>query len=219
MKNISVVIPARGGSVGIPNKNMMLINNRPLLTYTIEKALNLNADNIYVSTNDEDIKNYVNNNYRNIIIDDRPDELATSASTMEELISYMLGKYNMDILILLQPTSPQIDAEYIHKGVLDVLRGYDSALSIYRTDENDVLMWDLDTKIPLNYDLKNRGNRQERKDKYAVETGGFYITTKEQFITSNCRIGGTISFIEIPFWQSFEIDEMIDALMIAKLMR
>lgn len=221
MKKVIALIPARGGSKGIPNKNLVELNGKPLIYYTIEKALKLFVDTIIVSTDDENIKNYVlfNNFGNKIIVDDRPEELATDRASLDDLLIYITGKYSNDIVVLLQPTSPLLDYSYINQGIIDVLKGHDCAISVYHTSKADMLLWDFDKKEPINYDYKNRGIRQIRNDCYGVETGGFYVTTIDQIRNGFCRIGGNISFIETPFWQSFEVDEPEDLVMIEKLMR
>ena len=221
MKKVLVVIPARKGSKGIPNKNMALLNGKPLIAHAIDKALQLFTDTIVVTTDDENIKDYVKGIYTKygVIVDDRPEELSTDRASLDDVLIYISGKYSSHIIVLLQPTSPLLEAEYINKGIIDVLKGYDCAISVYKTSKADMLLWDLEKVEPLNYDYKNRGIRQDRHDNYAVETGGFYVMTLEQLRAGFCRIGGRISFVETPFWQAFEIDAPEDLVMIEKLMR
>lgn len=221
MKKVIALIPCRKGSKGIPNKNLKELNDKPLIYYTIEKALKLYVDTIIVSTDDENIKDYVYANYRDkIVIDNRPEELATDRASLDDLLIYITGKYANDIVVLLQPTSPLLEYKYINQGIIDVLKGYDCAFSIYSISKADILLWNKNDKKPLNYDIKNRGIRQTREnDNIIVETGGFYVITRERLRGGFHRIGGEISFIETPFWQSFEIDEPEDLIMIEKLMR
>lgn len=106
-----IIIPARGGSKGVPGKNIKLLNGKPLIQYTIEAALEVtDKENIIVSTDSHDIKNVVEN--LGIRINSlRPKELASDTSSTYDVLLHELnilekiGRY-YDRLVLLQPTSP-----------------------------------------------------------------------------------------------------------------
>lgn len=123
------VIPARGGSKGIPRKNLVEICGKPLISYTIEAAVNAcNIDRVIVSTEDEEINN-VSNSYGVEVIK-RPIELATDKSTTLSVLQHVkkiLHKegYIPDAIITLQPTSP-----------LRTSRHIDEAINIFSKDKN-----------------------------------------------------------------------------------
>jgi len=103
-----VIIPARGGSKGIINKNMHSLLGKPLISYTIEAAKSIFFNSqIYVSSDSEEIINFAKNSKVNGI--KRPKELAEDSSHMYPVIEHACieaGAKNDDIVILLQPTSP-----------------------------------------------------------------------------------------------------------------
>lgn len=109
--NPLVIIPARGGSKGVPHKNIKLLNNKPLIQYTIEAARNVFEDKfICVSTDDIQIKEVVENIGLNVPFL-RPYELATDTAGTYEVIMhavdfYIKKGYIPDTVILLQATSP-----------------------------------------------------------------------------------------------------------------
>ena len=99
------ITPARGGSKGIPHKNIKMIAGKPLIAWTIEQALASHyMDKYYVSTDDPEIAK-ISKEYGAEVID-RPSELATDTSPIIETLQHFISKVNCDTLVLLQCTSP-----------------------------------------------------------------------------------------------------------------
>lgn len=123
-KKILVVIPARGGSKGIPLKNIKPLGEKPLIYYSIDIAREITSDdNICVSTDSEKIIEVVNK-YGLEVPFIRPENLATDTATTNEVILHAIDfyesqEYRYDTLLLLQPTSPFRTAEQI-KEALDI---------------------------------------------------------------------------------------------------
>lgn len=108
---ILYIIPARGGSKGLPNKNIKILNGKPLIHYSIDFARQFtNDENICVSTDDDDIIRCVEESNLNIHFK-RPDKLASDSASSRDVIIHAInyyesiGKY-FDLVVLLQPTSP-----------------------------------------------------------------------------------------------------------------
>ena len=107
-----VIIPARGGSKGVPGKNIKLLNGKPLIQYTIEAALEVfDQEQIIVSTDAEDIKTVAE--LLGISVPFlRPSELATDTASSRDVILHAMDYYGSnrswspDVIVLLQPTSP-----------------------------------------------------------------------------------------------------------------
>lgn len=124
--NVLTIIPARGGSKGIPRKNIKPLNGKPLIYYAIDTARAITSDeNICVSTDDMEIKSVVEA-YGLKVPFLRPDELATDTAGTYEVLLHALdfyeqqGKY-YDIVLLLQTTSPFRKAEQV-KEALELFR-------------------------------------------------------------------------------------------------
>ena len=159
-KNIVVIIPARGGSKGIPNKNIIDCVGKPLVAHSIEYAKESNlVTSIYVSTDDNKIEDVAIKYGAEII--HRPNSISGDMATTESAIEHFLENIsNPDIIVLLQPTSPLRP-----KGSLDIAlekmmsMGYDSLLSLSSTHR---FSWKInnDEAIPK-YDFKNRPRRQD----------------------------------------------------------
>jgi CMP-N,N'-diacetyllegionaminic acid synthase len=214
MKIVSL-IPARGGSKGIPKKNIKVIAGHPMIHYAIEASKQ--CDHIvetYVSTDDLGISIVAENRGAQIV--KRPIELASDTACIESVIEHFTFLIDYDIMILIQPTSPMIKSEYLNEAFEIFFR--DKLDSLYAAvDCQDILIWN--DKFPMNYDYMNRGRRQDRKQNYTIEAGMFYITTRNQFLNSKCRLGGKIGRYYIPFWNMFEVDDLEDFNNIEKLMR
>ena len=211
MKTVALIL-ARGGSKGIPNKNIINIKDKPLLAYSILAAQQSNVDEVWVSTDCKNIKRVAVDYDAQVI--DRPEKYATDFSKSEDALLHFAKKINFDILVFIQPTSPLINSNDINSG-LSLLQknNYNSVFSAYK--EHWIPRWSLDKK-PDNWEIDNRPMRQEMDEKY-IENGAFYITTKNALINSGLRYSGKIGIIEMPLSRSFQIDNEDDLLLIKEL--
>ena len=219
---ITAFIPARGGSKGIPRKNINEIAGKPLIVHSIEYAFSSRLINeVVVSTDDSEIAKIARNAGAEVMI--RPPEFSTDSATTESVIQHFINKYktNPDKIVLLQPTSP-----YRPKGSLDsainhfIENGFDSMLSISPTHR---FFWRVkkDNTAFAEYDYLNRPRRQDlkREDIRFVENGSLYIFTRQQFENSGNRLGGKIGFVEWPEDYSIEIDTPLDFSIAEKLIK
>ena len=109
MLNIVGIIPARGGSKSIKNKNIREFHGKPLISWTIECALNSNIDRVVVSTNDEAIRD-ISLNCGAEVPFLRPDELADDYSGVESVLKHAyeyftnVEYYHVDVIVMLLPT-------------------------------------------------------------------------------------------------------------------
>lgn len=119
--NILAIVPARGGSKGIPGKNMVDLNGKPLMQYTFDAAKESKfIDRILLSTDDEKFAEFGRS--QDIDVEMRPAELATDTAVMKDVINYHLDRlaekgYTPDIFILLQPTSPLRTSQHIDEAL------------------------------------------------------------------------------------------------------
>src|SRR5690554_4054145 len=115
------IIPARGGSKGVPGKNIKLLGGKPLIYYSIEVARALAKDeDICVSTDDERIKEVVEKTGLKIPFI-RPAELGTDSASTYDVLLHAINFYSAqgkeyDLIILLQPTSPLRKVEHVQKA-------------------------------------------------------------------------------------------------------
>lgn len=166
------IIPARGGSKKIPNKNVKKFSGKPLIAWTILCALKSNVDRVIVSTDDKKIASIAKKYGAEVII--RPAELATDTigiePTLKHVYEYLLEneKYKADGIALLMPTSPARQTFHINEAV-DIFKktGADSVLGVNETPANHTPYWTLvrspKGKVSLwgNISLKNILTRRQ----------------------------------------------------------
>jgi N-acylneuraminate cytidylyltransferase len=209
--NTKAVILARGDSKGIIKKNIINLNNKPLISYSIETAKHSNIDDIWVSTDCPEIAKVSLDCGAKIL--ERPKNISGDKSKSEEALSHFATKINFDILVFIQPTSPLLLPEDINKG-LKLMSKYDSVFSAHK--EHWIPRWTTNIE-PDNWDINNRPMRQDMPEKY-VENGALYITKREALLTSGCRYSGKIGIVEIPFYRSFQVDTYEDLFLIRKIL-
>ncbi len=210
---VTAIIPARGGSKSIPQKNLVGFCGKPLITWSIEQALrSQHINEVYVTTDDKAIGK-VSKQYGAKIIW-RPKELATDTSSSEEALLHAMSeiekKQGIDIVVFLQATSPLREGDDIDKAIRKFIsEGADSLFSAAILEDFCVWQDQNGGLESLTYDYKNRGRRQERNP-YYLENGSIYIFKPQIIKERNNRLGGKIVFCSMPVWQSYEIDTYKD---------
>ena len=214
MKIVSLIL-ARGGSKGIPDKNIVDLNGLPLLSYTIKASQESVVEETWVSTDCNSIKNIAESLGANII--DRPTELAQDNSQSEDALLHFAERTDFDILVFIQPTSPLLQSKYINKGIELLLNDnqFDSVCTVYK--EHWLPRWD-QSGNPIDWNVNKRPRRQDKSELY-VENGAFYITTKKNLLKSKLRYNGKIGFIEMKFSESFQVDTIDDLELIKKVIK
>lgn len=219
MKNVAF-IPVRGGSKSIPLKNIKEIAGKPLVYWTIRAAEECDEiDEVYVSTDSGIIKDTVGTfNLSKTVVIERGAETATDTASTESALLEFAEKYEFDNVVLIQATSPLLNAEDLRKGWKIFFEdGTDSVLSVVHQKRFN---WNLNENgfaKPVNYDVYNRPRRQDF-DGYYVENGAFYITSKNNLIKTGNRLSGNIRLCEMDEASYYEIDEPSDWIIIEKLL-
>ena len=131
--SVAVVIPARGGSKGIPRKNMRLMNGKPLIAYAIENALaSRYVDKVLVSSDSEEVLAFASQ-YDNVLALGRESRLAQDAVTLDPVVYDAISRCEadglFDVVVTLQPTSPLLSVETL-----------DAALEYFLSSELDTLI-------------------------------------------------------------------------------
>ena len=217
--NILAVIPARGGSKGIPKKNIRLMNGQPLIAYAIKNGLNSKyITDVVVTTDDKEIE-YIAKQYGAEVIKRDP-KLADDKTTLDPVIyDAMIKDENKknkkyDIIITLQPTSPVLKTETLDKAIEQFLDSdYDTYISA--TNKPHLAWTKNNGKIVPSYE--KRVNRQQLPPNY-LEAGAFFISKRDN-VTENTRIGKNVSVYEIPEEESTDIDNSIDWVICENILR
>ena len=141
LKEVLVVIPARGGSKGIPGKNRKLLGGKPLISYTIEAAINVfPLENICVSTDDIEIK-AIAEKHGLVVPFVRPLELASDTASSQDVLLhafdwYESNQFTAEIVVLLQPTSPFRTSQHIKEAIDLYKPPSDMLVSVRETKSN-----------------------------------------------------------------------------------
>jgi CMP-N-acetylneuraminic acid synthetase/spore coat polysaccharide biosynthesis predicted glycosyltransferase SpsG len=208
--NIIAVIPARGGSKGIPGKNARLLCGKPLVAYAIEAALHSRyIDKVVVSTEDETLSE-VSRIYGASVIP-RPQELAADEVTLDPVICHAVDtvekreavKY--DLVITIQPTSPLLSAGTIDKALGLMLDGnHDTLIGVAARTH---LYWrrNGESAVPLYRERENRQNLEP-----IFEETGALMVCRRGVMKRKTRIGDSVCLFEIPERESVDIDGYTD---------
>lgn len=180
--NILIIIPARGGSKGIPGKNVKPLNGKPLIYYTIDAARNITDDaHICVSTDDDHIIEVVER-YGLHVPFKRPEYLATDTASTYDVLLHAINYYeqkgeNFDVIILLQVTSPFRTGKHIQEALELYSNDIDMVVSVKETDSNPYYVCFEEDKDGMLHISKGDGHYTRRQDCPAVYeyNGAIYI--------------------------------------------
>ena len=216
--SIYCLIPARGGSKRIKNKNLLKLKGKPLINHTIKHALNSKKINkIFVSTDEEKIIKILP---KNIYVIKRPINLSGDSVSTEEVIFHFLNKLKKEkmkapkYIVLLQCTSPFREKNDIDKSIsLLISKKYDS---VFSGAVNKNLFWVKKKQLkPINYIPKRRLTEQKMRAQY-IENGSIYVFKTNGFIKSKCRLFGKIGIHLMSKKNSLQLDDMEDLNLIKK---
>jgi CMP-N,N'-diacetyllegionaminic acid synthase len=224
MKNVVAIILARGGSKGIPGKNIIDFCGKPLIAWTIEQLKQANGiSSIWVSSDNEEILSISQSIGTEVI--ERPADISGDTATSESGWVHALGIIEarvgqVDIIFAPQVTSPLREVGDIERAIYDFqAQECDSMFSCSVAE--DLLYWEQTPEGALrsiNYDYRNRKRRQDMNKQY-IENGSFYLFTPEVLRQHHNRFGGKICMVKMEFWKMFEIDSMEDYKMCEALMK
>jgi CMP-N,N'-diacetyllegionaminic acid synthase len=214
------IIPARGGSKGIPDKNIRIICGKPLIAYTIDvaKKSKLLSDVIVSTDSDRIAKEAFRNGIDVPAL--RPAELATDTATTLEVVKYEVEKYEslhkiiIDCIVILQPTCPLRTESDIDCSI-DLFNKNPQAQSLISCCEaNNVhpkVMYKKGTNGLIPYLGHNYiGERRQNFDNIFIRNGAIYICTKSLAFEKNILVNyETLGYV-MPKERSVNIDDMVD---------
>jgi CMP-N,N'-diacetyllegionaminic acid synthase len=213
-KTFLAIIPARGGSKRLPRKNVLDLNGKPLIAYSIEAGLNSKyIDKVIVTSDDAEIlavsKEYGANTIQ------RPDELASDTSTTFDAIKHTIdncAKY--DYIVLLQPTSPLRHKEHINDAIeLLESKNADAVVSVCEMDHSPLWSNILDESLSMAGFLQDEviNKRSQDLEKYYRLNGGIYICKTEKLLEGKSFfLNDNIFAYIMDRKSSIDIDEKID---------
>ncbi len=215
------LIPLRGGSKSIPKKNIKEIAGRPLAYWVLDAACNCRyIDSVFVSTDDQFIAEVIKSYGCNRVeVVDRSPETATDNASTESVMLEFAEKKEFEHLVLIQATSPLLQAEHLELGIERYFScSADSLLSVV---EQKRFFWEKNSAgyaKPMNYDPLNRPRRQDFSANL-VENGAFYVCSKDGLLRTESRLFGKIATLTMPEETYFEIDEASDWVIVEELIK
>ena len=224
MMNISktvALIPVRGGSKSIPLKNIRKLGGYPLVYWTAKAAAECSRiDEVYIATDSEPIAQAIKEfGLEKVHVIGRSEETATDTASTESVMLEFAGQYEFETIVLIQATSPLLQAEDLERG-----------MAVYDEPDTDSVLSAVSQKRfcwgvsedgyaqAENYDIFHRQRRQDFAG-YFVENGAFYITSRERLLKTKNRLSGNIRICEMPEETFYELDEPSDWVMIEQLMK
>ena len=221
-RRILALIPARGGSKGIPRKNLKLLGGKPLLAHTVEQARATPAiDRVVVSTDDGEIARCAERWGAEVI--HRPADLASDTASSESALTHALDDlrdregYEPDLVVFLQATSPLRRDRDITEAITTL--DAEDADSLFSACPTHGFLWrrqdgQLDA---LSYDFQHRPRRQDIGEDL-IENGSIYVFKPRVLRRFDNRLGGRIAVYPMHPLDSFQIDcpaelELVESLL------
>ncbi len=209
------VIPARGGSKGVPRKNLRLVAGKPLIVWTIEQALAVRAPlDVVVSTDDEEIAAVAREAGARVPFL-RPAELAQDTTTTEPVVRHAIAEVAREgvapgVVMLLQATSPVRLPGTLDRALAEYhASGVDSLVGV--VPQAPFLWWAGDPPR-ADYDVDHRPRRQDlTPDRLRYrETGSLYVTDRRVYDEHDNRLGGRIGLFVMDEVEGVDIDTELD---------
>jgi len=227
-KKILAIIPARGGSKGLKNKNIKLLCGKPLIEWTIQKGkLSKYLDNIVVTTDNLDIAN-ISKNCGAEVPFMRPKNLARDDSSTFDAVMHALSHYkdkniSFDYIVLLEPTSPLREDEDIDKMLEKLHKNkndYDSIISIGEVGEHPSIIKKIvnENLQPFEPNIKQTLRRQDNIPSY-FPYGVAYIAKTRNLVSEKSFYTKRCTYFELKRYQNYEIDDIYDFLCVENVMK
>lgn len=226
-KRILAIIPARGGSKGLPGKNIKELLGKPLIGWSINHAQESKyVDDIFVSTDSQEIAD-VAESFGIKVPSLRPAYLASDTASSMDFIEYTINMMEeqgklFDYLILLEPTSPLRDAEDIDKS-LETLINHPTAKSIVGVCKSEgqhpISLTKVDNGFLVPYIERTASVRRQDLETLYFFEGTIYATSIEGFRQYRLFYHKECLAYIVPKWKSFEVDDFIDFTIIEAVMK
>jgi N-acylneuraminate cytidylyltransferase len=214
--NPLIIIPARGGSKGVPRKNIKNLNGKPLIQYTIAAALEIfDAKNICVTTDDLEIRKAAEET--GIVVPFlRPKELATDTAGSYEVLLHAIDFYEKqgyiaDVIVLLQPTSPFRTKRHIEEALKLYDNHIDMVVSVKETKSNPYyVLYEENENGFLRKSKESNFTRRQDCPKVWEYNGAVYIINTASLKKQGINAFDKIIKYEMDEFSSHDIDTLFD---------
>ncbi len=211
MRNLKILalIPARGNSKRIKNKNLRNLNGKPLIFWSILAAKkSKHIKEICITSDSQTILEYAKKQKVKTII--RPKKLANDTIHADEAMIHAYQSLNekYDYIVMLQPTSPLRSSKHIDDAIKKIF--YSKKDSLLSVCKNSKFIWKKKNNnfCPINYNIKKRPRHQDVN--FYQENGAIYITKPNVLLKNKNRLGGKINVFIMDQESSLDIDNLSD---------
>ena len=208
------ILPARGGSKGIPRKNIQDFGGVPLLGHKIQQAVNAGINEVWVSTDDREISEVATKFGAQVI--NRPSIFAQDTSSTDDVLNHALDTLkpnDQDQIVLLQVTSPLIRTKSIQSCIRH-LNEHEELNCVISVHESHPFLWTQDSEKSENWNPKNhsREHRPRRQDLASEgwETGGCYVIRVNALKAQSNRYPSPTGTVNVGFLESVDVDTWED---------
>ena len=216
------VIPARGGSKGVPRKNLLDVAGKPLIVWTIEQALAVPGLDVLVSTDDREIAE-VSRSAGARVPWLRPSRLAQDTTPTEPVVQHAIDEITRErgrphAVMLLQATSPVRHDGTLARALAEFAgTGVDSMVGVV---EQPPFIWQAGDPPTAAYDVAARPRRQDltKETRRYRETGSLYVTRTEIYEQHDNRLGGRIGLFVMSEDEGIDIDTELDVALAARFL-
>lgn len=209
------LIPARAGSKGLPNKNMLFLYGKPMLFHTIDAAIEsgcFEKEDIYVSTDSELYKEICETRGIKVLL--RPEELSTDFTTSYEVNEHFLKDFEDDqVFVLLQVTSPLRNGQNIREAMDLYLQGQaENVVSFSKVEKSPKFFTELDdNNFALGiYGVDKGYRRQNDKQELYAPNGAIYITSKSVYLENKSYYTPRTQAYIMDKEDSIDVDDRLD---------
>lgn len=209
-KNLAI-IPARGGSKRLPNKNLSLLGGKPLVSHSIEAALEADSvTDIIVSSDSEKILD-IAAEYDGVIKHKRNEELSSDTSTALELVEhlYLNSQTSYEFITLMLPTCPFRTSQHLDRGIDKVKKDDDGVVSLTSIEFPTALIVDVNDEyvsLEKNSALITGNTRSQNHITRYRPSGGFYVSRWESFDKYRNFWKGNVRYFIMDNLDSVDID-------------
>lgn len=205
------IITARGGSKGIPGKNIKLLCGKPLLFYVSQAAIKSNCfEKIYLSTDSQEIADY-GRKLGLYVPFLRPINLAADTTKSIEVILHTVKKLKLEgSICLMQPTSPLVSADDIKNACKIHLSSGESVLSVQKSSFRAANTCKLSDENKMNFLKKNTGLPRQQNDYFYELNGAIFLNKIKKIYDTDTLSPENSKALIMPNWRSIDIDEMDD---------
>ena len=220
------IIPARGGSKGLPGKNTALIEGKSLVQLAIESALSIpEITRVVVTSDDVSVQKIASDLGAEVVV--RPAELAQDNSPIESAILHALAELNLDptstdVLTVIQPTSPLRDKQLLATSISNFIKNgsQGSVFGVVEVEHHPAKMLVVNGEFVVPFTkVEDLSAPRQQLDRVVRQSGSIYITNLQQFLSLGTLFINPVGWVAVSGAEAIDIDTAQDLALAQKTAR